>query len=154
MNTLDIPHSQASKAMTVIGTTEVIGRALFSYFGGHFKGCLLHVYIVLSLILFISNICGYLATTYAHLVLYAASMYLFRSYRFIGCVIECNLDNDTVISIGIAFFYKLYNLNRSTIKCTGISKQYMDKTPICYTGSVASAKKTFRSLVFAGDWPC
>ncbi len=74
MNTLSIPQSQASVAMSVIGATEVVSRAITSYVGDYFKGYMLIIYIVCAITLAITNFLAYLATTYTQLLVYGVGM--------------------------------------------------------------------------------
>ena len=74
MNTLHIHQSQASKAMIIIGATELASRAFISYFGNHIKGYMLHVYFVICIIMTVVNILGYMATTFVQLIIYGIGM--------------------------------------------------------------------------------
>lgn len=76
MDVLGIPQSQASSAMAVIGSCEVVSRLVTSYFGDRFKGQILPIYVVCTVALCFQNAIGSFAVTYTHLLIYAAGTYI------------------------------------------------------------------------------
>ncbi len=70
MDKLDIPQSDSSMAMMVMGGTEVITRIVVSFLGDHIKGYMLHMYIICCFMLIITNILGYFALTFLHFTIY------------------------------------------------------------------------------------
>ena len=76
MGTLGIAQSQSSKTMMAVGATEGLGRAIASCTGDYYKGYMLHMYTVCSILLAITNIMGYFSTQYNHFLIYGIGMLL------------------------------------------------------------------------------
>ena len=67
-------QSYSSKAMMMMGGTEVLSRLVTSLLGDYIKGYLLHMYIFCCLMLAVINILGYFASTYVQLSIYGIGM--------------------------------------------------------------------------------
>ena len=74
MDALGIPQSHSSKAMAVIGISEMTSRLITSYVGDYFKGKILYVYVCCSVALCVQNVLGSFATSFTELLVYAAGI--------------------------------------------------------------------------------
>ena len=74
MSSLDIPQSQASWAMSVMGGCELFSRVLMSYVGDRFKGRILYMYVACTLILGVQNAVGSLIYSFNQILLFGVGV--------------------------------------------------------------------------------
>ena len=84
MANMGIHQSQASKAMVVMGTADLVGRATISYLGNHVKGFMLHIYSAICLVLCVANVLAYFATSLKYLICYVAGRYCLVAITTLG----------------------------------------------------------------------